>query len=92
MGLFVPFSSKTDLWESPRDVFDAPDTEFGSTGDICALGKTRERNRTMQSKETHRLADGTAIEWTGTTLPDGTRCSGFTVNLWHGCTDLPPKI
>jgi phage N-6-adenine-methyltransferase len=31
------FSSKTDLWETPQDLFDKLDKEFGFTLDACAI-------------------------------------------------------
>lgn len=31
------FSSKTDLWETPQDFFDALNDEFGFDLDVCAL-------------------------------------------------------
>ena len=31
------FTSKTDLWETPQDLFDELDAEFGFDLDVCAL-------------------------------------------------------
>lgn len=37
MNTKVMFSSKTDLWETPKDLFDALDSEFHFVTDVCAL-------------------------------------------------------
>ena len=37
MNTNVMFSSKSDLWETPRDLFDKLDAEFRFTLDVCAL-------------------------------------------------------
>lgn len=37
MNTDVMFSSKTDLWETPQDLFDRLDAEFGFDLDACAL-------------------------------------------------------
>lgn len=37
MNTEVMFSSKTDLWATPQDFFDALDAEFHFTLDVCAL-------------------------------------------------------
>ncbi len=37
MNTDVMFSSKTDLWETPQDLFDKLDTEFHFNLDVCAL-------------------------------------------------------
>ena len=37
MNTEVMFSSKTDLWETPQDLFDRLDVEFGFDLDACAL-------------------------------------------------------
>ena len=37
MNTDVMFSSKTDLWETPQDLFDRLDAEFGFDLDVCAL-------------------------------------------------------
>ena len=33
----IHFSSRTDLWETPQDLFEDLDREFGFTCDVCAL-------------------------------------------------------
>lgn len=37
MNADVMFSSKTDLWETPKDFFDKLDAEFHFNLDVCAL-------------------------------------------------------
>lgn len=37
MNADVMFSSKTDLWETPKDFFDTLDAEFRFNLDVCAL-------------------------------------------------------
>lgn len=37
MNADVMFSSKTDLWETPKDFFDKLDAEFRFNLDVCAL-------------------------------------------------------
>ena len=37
MNADVMFSSKTDLWETPKDFFDKLDAEFHLNLDVCAL-------------------------------------------------------
>ena len=37
MNTEAMFSSKTDLWATPKDFFDRLDAEFGFTLDACAL-------------------------------------------------------
>ena len=37
MNTDVMFSSKTDLWETPQDLFDRLDDEFGFDLDACAM-------------------------------------------------------
>lgn len=37
MNTDIMFSSKTDLWSTPQDLFDALNKEFNFTLDVCAL-------------------------------------------------------
>lgn len=37
MNTTVMFSSKSELWETPKDFFDKIDTEFHFTIDVCAI-------------------------------------------------------
>ena len=66
----VLFSSKSDEWETPQDVFDALDAEFNFTLDPCATSGnhkcdrffTKEQNGLVQnwggvqSSAIHRIA------------------------------------
>ena len=56
----VHFSSKTDLWATPLDLFTKLDAEFGFTVDVCA---TRD-NAKCPSYFTPRV-DGLEQEWRG---------------------------
>ena len=37
MNKDLMFSSKTDIWETPKDLFDTLNKEFNFTLDVCAL-------------------------------------------------------
>ena len=43
MNTDVMFSSKTDLWETPQEFFDALDAEFHFTLDLRPVGKREVR-------------------------------------------------
>ena len=53
MNTAVMFSSEKDDWETPQDLFDALNSEFGFSVDVCASNKnakvTRFWNRDMDS-------------------------------------------
>jgi len=55
------FSSQTDLWETPQDLFDKLDAEFGFTLDVCALPENAKCRRYFTPEE-----DGLRQKWTGT--------------------------
>lgn len=57
----VHFSSKTGEWETPRDLFDALNAEFGFDRDVCATPENS-KCAAFFTKE----MDGLAQEWTGT--------------------------
>lgn len=60
-GHAVHFSSATDMWATPKALFDVLDAEFGFTLDVCA---TRENAKCPQYfTETD---DGLSRAWTGT--------------------------
>jgi phage N-6-adenine-methyltransferase len=59
-NLAVHFSSKTDLWATPQDFFDALDAEFGFTLDVCALPENAKCERYFTPKE-----DGLHQSWQG---------------------------
>lgn len=37
MNTSIMFSSKTDLWETPQDLFESLDREFHFETDVCAI-------------------------------------------------------
>ena len=41
----VLFSSKSDEWETPKDVFESLDAEFGFTLDPCATSENHKCDR-----------------------------------------------
>ena len=41
MNTELMFSSKTDLWETPQDLFDKYDAIYHFETDVCALPKTQ---------------------------------------------------
>ena len=54
------FSSKTDLWATPQDFFDALDKEFRFETDVCALPENAKCARYFTPDQ-----NGLAQEWTG---------------------------
>lgn len=57
----VHYSSDRDDWETPQDLFDELDSEFGFELDVCALEASAKCERFFTPAE-----DGLAQEWTGT--------------------------
>ena len=60
MNTEVMFSSQTDLWATPQDLFNELDNEFGFTVDVCALPE----NAKCKQYYTPEM-DGLKQEWTG---------------------------
>lgn len=60
MNAEAMFSSKTDLWATPKDFFDRLDAEFGFTLDACALPENA-KCKTYYTPE----QDGLAQPWEG---------------------------
>lgn len=60
MNTEVMFSSQTDLWATPQDLFNELDNEFGFTVDVCALPE----NAKCKQYYTPEI-DGLKQEWTG---------------------------
>lgn len=60
MNKEVMFSSKTDLWETPQDLFDKLDAEFHFDLDVCALPDNAKCKR-YYTPET----DGLSQKWGG---------------------------
>lgn len=56
----VHFSSKTDLWSTPQDVFDQLNREFSFTLDVCALPENAKCKNFFSPKE-----NGLQQCWTG---------------------------
>lgn len=59
----VMFSSKTDLWGTPQDLFDKLDAEFHFNLDVCALPENAKCERYYTPEQ-----DGLVQEWSGTTV------------------------
>ena len=60
MNTEVMFSSKTDLWETPQDLFDRLDDEFGFDLDACALPQNAKCERYYTPE-----MDGLSQPWDG---------------------------
>lgn len=60
MNTEVMFSSQTDLWATPQELFDELNNEFGFTVDVCALPE----NAKCKQYYTPEM-DGLKQEWTG---------------------------
>lgn len=54
------FSSKTDLWETPQDFFDALNAEFHFDLDACATAKNAKCNQFFSPED-----DGLEQKWSG---------------------------
>ena len=60
MNTDVMFSSKTDLWETPQELFDKYDAIYHFETDVCALTENAKCERFFTPK-----MDGLKQEWTG---------------------------
>ena len=60
MNTEAMFSSKTDLWATPKDFFDRLDAEFGFTLDACALPENAKCKAYYTPEQ-----DGLAQPWEG---------------------------
>lgn len=54
------FSSTTDLWETPQDIFDKLNFEFGFTVDVCAIPENAKCLNYYTPEQ-----DGLSQEWKG---------------------------
>lgn len=54
------FSSATDMWETPKDLFDNLDEEFGFQTDVCAVKQNAKCQRFYTPEQ-----DGLKQIWTG---------------------------
>jgi phage N-6-adenine-methyltransferase len=59
-NLAVHFSSKTCVWETPKDLFEKLNREFGFTVDVCALPENAKCERYFTPAE-----NGLKQEWRG---------------------------
>ena len=60
MGMDVHYSSKTDLWATPQNFFDALNKEFCFETDVCALPENAKCERYFTPEQ-----DGLKQEWSG---------------------------
>ena len=60
MNTELMFSSKTDLWETPQDLFDKYDAIYHFETDVCALSENAKCKRFFTPE-----MDGLKQEWTG---------------------------
>ncbi len=60
MNTAVHFSSATDLWETPQDLFDKIQDEFGLQLDVCATDENHKLRHYLTEKE-----DGLVQDWSG---------------------------
>ena len=60
MNKDVLFSSKSDLWETPQDLFDKLNQEFGFTLDVCAIPENAKCQKFYTPEQ-----DGLKMPWKG---------------------------
>jgi phage N-6-adenine-methyltransferase len=60
LKMAVHYSSQTDEWETPQDLFDQLNAEFNFTLDVCALGSSAKCDQFFSPED-----DGLEQEWTG---------------------------
>lgn len=61
MNTELMFSSKTDLWETPQDLFDKLNNEFQFTFDVCATPENAKCDKFYTEEQ-----DGLEHPWKGT--------------------------
>lgn len=66
MDTSLMFSSKTDLWETPKAFFNELDREFGFNLDVCALPENAKTTRYYTPEQMGLPSHGRA--WYGATL------------------------
>lgn len=76
MNTELMFSRKTDLWETPQDLFDRLNAEFGFTLDVCALPENAKCKHFYTPEQ-----DGLSQPWEGVCWcnPPYGRCVGLWV-------------
>lgn len=60
MNKEIMFSSKSDLWETPQELFDKLDQEFGFTLDVCAIPENAKCQKFYTPEQ-----DGLKMPWKG---------------------------
>lgn len=63
MNTEVMFSSKTDLWETPQDLFDELNDEFGFDIDVCATKENAKCSRYFTKEQNGILQDWDGVVW-----------------------------
>lgn len=63
MNTEVMFSSKTDLWETPQDLFDELNDEFGFDIDVCATKENAKCSRYFTKEQDGLLQDWDGVVW-----------------------------
>lgn len=63
MNTEVMFSSKTDLWETPQDLFDELNDEFGFDIDVCATKENAKCSRYFTKEQNGLLQDWDGVVW-----------------------------
>jgi len=79
------FSSATDLWETPLDLFQELDAEFGFTLDVCALPTNAKCRKFFSPAE-----DSLKQRWTGTCWmnpPYGRNIGSWVRKAWESSRD-----
>ncbi len=79
------FSSRTDLWETPQDLFDELDREFHFTLDVCAIAENAKCAAFYSPAE-----DGLAQPWSGVCWmnpPYGRRISLWVAKAWRSAEE-----
>lgn len=56
----ITFSSRSDMWETPQDLFDVLDAKFHFETDVCAVAENAKCKRFFTPQQ-----DGLKQEWTG---------------------------
>lgn len=60
MNIDVMFSNKTDMWETPLDLFRQLDNEFHFTTDVCAVKENAKCSHFFSPEQ-----DGLSQKWGG---------------------------
>lgn len=63
MNTEVLFSSKTDMWETPKHIFDQLNKEFGFNLDVCAVPENAKCKRFFSPKENGLVQPWEGVCW-----------------------------